>query len=71
MNAIAVWNTIYLYKAVEYLRVKNELKEDMLNYMSPLNWEHINLYGHYSFDKGKGKPNALDDLLPLNIEALD
>ncbi len=66
MNAITVWNTVYLSKAVEYLRERNELKENMLSYVSPLNWEHINLYGHYSFDKRK--ITTLEDLLPLNIK---
>jgi len=66
MNAIAVWNAVYLNKAVGYLRERNELDEDMLSYVSPLNWEHINFYGHYSFNKRRS--GSLDDLLPLNIE---
>jgi len=66
MNAIVVWNAVYLDKAVGYLRDRNELKEGMLSYVSPLNWEHINFYGHYSFEKRKA--GTLDDLLPLNID---
>lgn len=33
------------------LKEMNKLDEGMLSYVSPLNWEHMNLYGHYSFDK--------------------
>lgn len=67
MNAITVWNTVYLSKAIDYLRGKNQLNEDLLSYVSPLNWEHINLYGHYSFDKKS--ITTLDSLRPLNIKS--
>lgn len=67
MNAITVWNTVYLSKAIEYLRERNEINEDLLSHVSPLNWEHINLYGHYSFDKRN--ITTLDSLRPLNIKS--
>ena len=67
MNAITVWNTVYLSKAIEYLRERNELNEDLLSHVSLLNWEHINLYGHYSFDKRN--ITTLDSLRPLNIKS--
>jgi hypothetical protein len=67
MNAITVWNTVYLSKAIEYLREKDQLNEDLLSYVSPLNWEHINLYGNYSFDKEN--ITILDSLRPLNIKS--
>lgn len=51
MDCITIWNTVYLSKAVDYLRDRNELNDEFLAFVSPLNWEHINLYGHYSFDK--------------------
>jgi hypothetical protein len=51
MDAITVWNTVYLSNAIEYLRENNKLNEDLLCHVSTLNWEHINLYGHYNFDK--------------------
>lgn len=66
MNCITVWNTVYLSKAIEYLRERNELNEDLLSHVSPLNWEHINFYGHYSFDKSSIA--NLDSLRPLNIK---
>lgn len=31
MNAITVWNTVYLGKVIEYLRERNELNEDLLS----------------------------------------
>jgi hypothetical protein len=49
-NAISVWNTVYLEKAIEYLKEKNVLKEELLNYISPLDWEHINFLGEYTFN---------------------
>ncbi len=66
IDAITIWNTVYLTKAVDYLRERNELNEDLLAYVSPLNWEHINLYGHYSFNKKY--VTTLDSLRPLNIK---
>lgn len=36
INARSVWNTVYLEKAVEYLRERNALNEEMLTYISPL-----------------------------------
>lgn len=50
INAISVWNTVYLEKAIEYLKEKNALKEELLNYISPLDWEHINFLGEYTFN---------------------
>lgn len=67
MNAITVLNTVYSGKAIEYPRERNELDEDLLSYVSPLNWEHINLYVHYSFDKKN--ITILDSLRPLNIKS--
>jgi hypothetical protein len=59
--------TVYLSKAVDYLRERNELNDEFLAYVSPLNWEHINLYGHYSFDKKN--ITTLDSLKSLNIKS--
>lgn len=66
MDCITIWNTIYLSKAVDYLRDRNELNDEFLAFVSPLNWEHINLYGHYSFDKKN--ITTLDSLRPLNMK---
>jgi len=50
INAISVWNTVYLEKAIDYLKERNVLKEELLNYISPLDWEHINFLGEYTFN---------------------
>ncbi|WP_349772230.1 Tn3 family transposase [Brevibacillus borstelensis] len=66
INAISVWNTVYLGKATDLLRNKGALREDLLKHMSPLGWEHINFLGEYRFDP-KGV-TTLDSLRPLNQE---
>jgi hypothetical protein len=46
--AIVLWNTVYLERTTHALRESGKLaKEDMLQYLSPLGWEHINLTGDY------------------------
>ncbi len=66
INAISVWNTVYLGKATDLLRSKGQLREDLLKHMSPLGWEHINLLGEYHFDP-KGV-TTLESLRPLNYK---
>ncbi len=66
INAICVWNTKYLEKAVDYLKTIENLDERLLRHISPLNWAHINFLGEYSFDtKNMPKPNEFR-LLNLN-----
>lgn len=50
INAISIWNTIYLEKAVEYIKTKEEFDEKFLSNISPLGWEHINFLGEYNFN---------------------
>ncbi|GAB6172493.1 hypothetical protein JCM15765_19710 [Paradesulfitobacterium aromaticivorans] len=50
INAISVWNTVYLTKATELRRNKGDFQEELLNHISPLGWEHINFLGEYKFD---------------------
>jgi hypothetical protein len=50
---------------LKILAEKGQLQEEMLNHVSPLNWEHINFLGEYSFDT-KHVP-SLDSLRPLNL----
>ncbi len=64
INAISVWNTVYLGKATDLLRSKGALREDLLKHLSPLGWEHINFLGEYRFDP-KGV-TTLESLRPLN-----
>lgn len=46
--AIALWNTVYLERAVASLRASGEpIDTELLQYLSPLGWGHINLTGDY------------------------
>lgn len=67
-NAISIWNTTYLQKAIDHLKQSCDFDESLLKHISPLGWEHINLLGEYHFDV----KNALesDELRPLNINNL-
>ncbi|MCY9732167.1 Tn3 family transposase [Paenibacillus alvei] len=50
INAISVWNTVYLTQATEYRKSHKQLNEELLKHISPLGWEHINFLGEYKFD---------------------
>ena len=65
INAISIWNTTYLQKAIDHLKQNYSFDENLLKHISPLRWEHINLLGEYNFDV----KNVLesDELRPLNI----
>jgi TnpA family transposase len=48
LNAIVIWNTKYLTKAWNVYKSQNPyIDEKLLQYISPLNWEHINFLGKY------------------------
>ncbi len=58
-SAIILWNTVYIEKAVNYLRQTDEnFNEELISNLSPLGWEHINLTGGYTWVK-KVLPLAL------------
>lgn len=63
INAISVWNTVYLTEATKILKEKGNLREDLLKHVSPLGWEHINFLGEYNFDTSKVA--SLNSLRPL------
>ena len=65
INAICVWNTRYLQKAVETLRQEGEFDESLLKHISPLRWQHINFLGEYSFDGVKNMPKS-NEMRELN-----
>ncbi|UYG98023.1 Tn3 family transposase [Cytobacillus firmus] len=65
INAISIWNTLHLTKAVEYQKRSDSLNEELLHHMSPLGWEHINLLGEYHFNSDKKV--SLDSLRPLKL----
>lgn len=64
INAISVWNTVYLAEAVKVLQEKGLFQEELMKHVSPLGWEHINFLGEYNFDLKK--VGTLKSLRPLN-----
>lgn len=51
VSAIVHWNTVYLDRAVtELKRAGSNIPDPLLKHISPLNWEHINLTGIYTWD---------------------
>lgn len=63
INAISVWNTVYLTEATRLLKEKGDFREDLLKHISPLGWGHINFLGEYTFDTKKIA--SLHSLRPL------
>jgi TnpA family transposase len=66
--AIVLWNTVYLQRATDALRSQGPLDDALLQYLSPLGWEHINLTGDYLWrarsSPGAGKFRPLRPLSP-------
>ena len=67
--AVVLWNTVYLERAAHALRGNGHaVDEALLQYLSPLGWEHINLTGDYlwrsSAKVGAGKFRPLRPLQP-------
>jgi hypothetical protein len=61
--AIALWNIVYVERAVEELRNRgHDITDEHLRHLSPLGWEHIALTGVYRWDLG-GVPQGV--LRPL------
>ena len=53
--AIALWNTVYLERAIKMLREREQvIPDDLLAHLSPLGWEHINLTGDYVWEPTSG-----------------
>ena len=65
--AIILWNTVYLQRAVDYLRSQgHEPTPSDLAHLSPLGWEHINLTGDYHWETS---PNlGPDQFRPLRTQ---
>ncbi|HGM4392610.1 TPA: Tn3 family transposase, partial [Pseudomonas aeruginosa] len=64
--AIVLWNTVYLERATQGLvEVGKPVNGELLQYLSPLGWEHINLTGDYVWrqsrrlEDGKFRPLRL------------
>jgi Tn3 transposase DDE domain len=61
--AIVLWNTVYLERSTVALREHGQAVDDkLLQHLSPLGWEHINLTGDYIWrqhmlvERGKFRP---------------
>ena len=66
--AIVLWNTVYLDRAIQAMKQQaiqvhgQSVDESLLQHLSPLGWEHINLTGDYvwrqsrKIEKGKYRP---------------
>ena len=66
INAISIWNTIYLEKAIKHKKsIGNDINENLIANISPLGWEHINMLGEYSFKFNDTKD--IDIIKSLNI----
>jgi TnpA family transposase len=48
--AIALWNTVYIERAVQTLTSNGQAHDpELFKYLSPLGWEHFNLKGGYQW----------------------
>ena len=62
-SAIVLWNTTYLEAALSYLERRGRpIAPDMLQHLSPLGWQHINLTGDYLWTEPATKPGQLRPL---------
>lgn len=52
--AIVLWNTVYLERTIKALKAHGQIVDDnLLQHLSPLGWEHINLTGDYLWRQSK------------------
>ncbi len=51
--AITLWNTVYLERATEQMAKSRQFDPALLQHVSPLGWEHINLTGDYTWHTNK------------------
>jgi TnpA family transposase len=51
--AITLWNTVYLERAASLLAKSHPLDPSLLQHVSPLGWEHVNLTGDYTWHSNK------------------
>jgi TnpA family transposase len=72
VNAIILWNTIYMDAALDQLRAEGfDVRDDDVARLSPLGFEHINMLGRYAFTLPDGV--ARGELRPLRdpVQAMD
>jgi hypothetical protein len=65
--AIVLWNKVYLERAIIALRAhRQNIDDGLLQYLSPLGWEHINLTGDYIWHNNTQiGPGKIRPLRPL------
>lgn len=64
VNAIVLWNTIYMDAALTHLRKEGfTVRDEDVARLSPLGHEHINMLGRYAFTLPE--PVARGELRPL------
>jgi TnpA family transposase len=52
--AIVLWNTVYIERAVRcFAKSESAPDPELMKYLSPLGWEHINLTGDYQWRSNK------------------
>ena len=61
--SIILWNTVYLERAVNAMRIHGHLfDESLFKHVAPIHWNHINLTGDYTWkqhlcvEKGEFRP---------------
>lgn len=68
--AIILWNTVYIERAVQALRDSGkDIDERLLQHLSPLGWEHINLTGDYIWRQHKQVEQGQFRPLRIPVEA--
>jgi hypothetical protein len=70
--AIILWNTVYLSRAIDGFKARGlPVDDNLLEHLSPLGWEHINLTGDYVWRQNRrvesGKFRPLDQFPFLNV----
>jgi TnpA family transposase len=65
--AIVLWNTVYLERAVQAIKNRGQaIDQTLLQHLSPLGWEHINLTDDYVWRQAwKAQPGKFRPLRPF------
>jgi hypothetical protein len=65
--AIVLWNTVYIERAVRcFAKSESAPDPELMKYLSPLGWEHINLTGDYQWRSNKLASGKFRPLRTLN-----
>jgi TnpA family transposase len=66
--SIVLWNTVYLERAIQALRSRGRsIDDNLLQHLSPLGWEHINLTGDYTWQQSNQvAPGKFRPLRPIS-----